>query len=69
MDPRVGDSVDVPGGMWGTVKFVGVVQGKKGTFCGVQLAPEFASRGKNSGDVDGYGASSPTQLYLQIKAG
>ncbi|KAL9113451.1 MAG: hypothetical protein Q9227_002492 [Pyrenula ochraceoflavens] len=53
MDPRVGDSVDVPGGMWGTVKFVGVVQGKKGTFCGVQLAPEFASRGKNSGDVDG----------------
>jgi CAP-Gly domain/CLIP1 zinc knuckle len=53
MDPRVGDTVDVPGGMHGTVKFVGEVAGKKGKFAGVQLAAEFAVRGKNSGDVDG----------------
>ena len=53
MEPRVGDSVDVPGGMHGVVKFVGVVAGKKGKFAGVQLAAEFANRGKNSGDVDG----------------
>lgn len=48
-----GDLVDVPGGMYGTVKFVGAVQGKKGTFAGVELSEEFATRGKNSGDVDG----------------
>lgn len=50
---RVGESVEVGNGMWGTVKYVGNVDGKKGTFCGVQLAPEFAAKGKNSGDVDG----------------
>jgi dynactin complex subunit len=52
-DIEVGDLVDVPGHMYGTVKFVGNVQGKKGTFAGVELSEEFASRGKNSGDVDG----------------
>ncbi|KAF7508984.1 hypothetical protein GJ744_008540 [Endocarpon pusillum] len=53
MEPRVGETVDVPGGMYGIVKFVGEVAGKKGKFAGVQLAAEFAIRGKNSGDVDG----------------
>jgi hypothetical protein len=53
MEPKVGDTVEVPGGMHGTVKFVGQVDGKKGTFAGVQLAPEYASRGKHSGEVDG----------------
>ncbi|ERF73710.1 hypothetical protein EPUS_00964 [Endocarpon pusillum Z07020] len=53
MEPRVGETVDVPGGMHGIVKFVGEVAGKKGKFAGVQLAAEFAIRGKNSGDVDG----------------
>lgn len=52
-DIEVGDSVDVPGHMYGTVKFVGNVEGKKGTFAGVELAEEFAGRGKNNGDVDG----------------
>jgi hypothetical protein len=52
-DIEVGDLVDVPGNMRGTVKFVGSVQGKKGMFAGVELSEEFASRGKNSGDVDG----------------
>ena len=50
---EVGDAVDVPGGMWGTVKFVGGVGGKKGVFAGVELAREFAARGKNDGEVDG----------------
>ncbi|KAH7329333.1 hypothetical protein B0I35DRAFT_42427 [Stachybotrys elegans] len=49
----VGDIVDVPGGMAGTVRFVGSVQGKKGVFAGVELLPEFAAKGKNNGDVDG----------------
>ncbi|KAB2577848.1 Cadherin-related family member 5 [Lasiodiplodia theobromae] len=49
----VGDEVDVPGGMYGVVKFVGGVSGKKGTFVGVELAREYAARGKNDGDVDG----------------
>jgi len=52
-DLEVGDLVDVPGSMYGTVKFIGNVQGKKGTFAGVELGEEFASRGKNNGDVDG----------------
>src|SRR5271154_7046848 len=51
--PRVGDTVFVPGNMHGMVKFIGLVAGKRGTFAGVQLAPEYAARGKNSGDVDG----------------
>ncbi|KFA61474.1 hypothetical protein S40285_03440 [Stachybotrys chlorohalonatus IBT 40285] len=52
-EPAVGDIVDVPGGLVGTVRFVGSVQGKKGVFAGVELLPEFAARGKNNGDVDG----------------
>lgn len=52
-DVAVGDTVDVPGGMQGTVRFVGSVDGKKGTFAGVELLPDFAARGKNNGDVDG----------------
>ena len=43
----------MPGGMYGVVKFVGGVSGKKGTFVGVELAREYAARGKNDGDVDG----------------
>ncbi|KAL4802930.1 hypothetical protein BDV18DRAFT_153953 [Aspergillus unguis] len=50
---QVGDVVNVPGGMHGTVKFVGVVAGKPGRFAGIELASEHAKRGKNSGDVDG----------------
>lgn len=50
---EVGDTVDVPGGMHGVVKFIGGVRGKKGTFAGVELAKEYASRGKNGGDVEG----------------
>jgi hypothetical protein len=50
---EVGDLVDVPGNMHGMVKFIGSVQGKKGVFAGVELSEEYASRGKNNGDVDG----------------
>lgn len=50
----VGDVVDVPGNMQGTVRFVGSVQGKNGVFAGVELDEDFAARGKNNGDVDGY---------------
>ncbi|GAM38689.1 hypothetical protein TCE0_033f09619 [Talaromyces pinophilus] len=52
-DIRVGDQVNVPGGMYGTVRFLGVVEGKPGRFAGIELAPEHAARGKNNGDVDG----------------
>jgi dynactin complex subunit len=63
-DIDVGDTVDVPGGMHGTVKFVGTVRGKKGTFAGVELAREFASRGKNDGDVEGY-VGTPNMAHHQ----
>lgn len=49
----VGDTVDVPGGMHGIVKYVGSIDGKNGTFAGVELSREWAPRGKNDGDVDG----------------
>lgn len=50
----VGDLVDVPGAMTGVVKFIGSVRGKPGVFAGVELSRQFASRGKNDGDVEGY---------------
>ncbi|KAK6404843.1 hypothetical protein LTR95_018824, partial [Oleoguttula sp. CCFEE 5521] len=53
MDLEVGDQVNVPGEMYGTVKFIGSVRGKNGMFVGVELDAEFAARGKNDGDVDG----------------
>ncbi len=52
-DLEVGDVVDVPGDMYGFVKYLGNVQGKKGAFVGVELSEEFASKGKNSGNVEG----------------
>ncbi|KAK4565249.1 hypothetical protein LTR86_003866 [Recurvomyces mirabilis] len=52
-DLEVGDVVSVPGDMSGLVRFVGTVRGKTGKFVGVELDEEFASRGKNNGDVDG----------------
>ncbi len=58
-DIQVGDLVDVPGSMFGTVKFVGSVDGKKGVFAGVELSEEYASRGKNNGEVDGLAFSVP----------
>jgi hypothetical protein len=51
----VGDMVNVPGDMYGTVRFIGTVRGKPGRFVGVELDQEFAAKGKNDGDVDGYG--------------
>ncbi|KAI1356528.1 hypothetical protein F5Y01DRAFT_309937 [Xylaria sp. FL0043] len=52
-DFAVGEQVEVPGNMVGTVRFVGSVAGRKGVFAGVELRSEYAMRGKNSGDVDG----------------
>ncbi|KAL8729822.1 MAG: hypothetical protein Q9166_004463 [cf. Caloplaca sp. 2 TL-2023] len=52
-DLEVGDTVDVPGGMHGTIKFIGEVKGKKGVFAGVELSKVWAARGKNDGDVEG----------------
>ena len=49
----IGDTVDVPGNMTGTVRFIGSVAGRKGNFAGVELHPDYAPRGKNNGDVDG----------------
>ncbi|PYH46622.1 CAP-Gly domain containing linker protein BIK1 [Aspergillus saccharolyticus JOP 1030-1] len=52
-DVQVGDLVNVPGGMYGTVKYLGSVAGKPGKFAGIELASEHARRGKNNGDVEG----------------
>lgn len=50
---QIGDTVEVPGGMTGTVRYIGSVRGKQGDFAGVELNDEYAARGKNDGDVDG----------------
>lgn len=52
-DLAVGDAVNVPGDMYGTVRFLGSVRGKAGRFVGVELDAAFAAKGKNDGDVDG----------------
>jgi hypothetical protein len=52
-DIAVGDQVDVPGEMYGVVKLIGIVNGEKGTFAGVQLSQEYASGWKNDSEVDG----------------
>ena len=52
-DLEIGDFVEVPGGMDGTVKFVGEVRGKAGFFVGVELSKKWAHRGKNDGDAEG----------------
>ena len=44
----IGDTVNVPGDMYGTVRYVGSVQGKAGRFLGVELGREFAARGKKT---------------------
>lgn len=54
VDVDVGDQVNTPGGMHGTVKFIGTVKGKAGVFVGVELDPDMAGRGKNDGAVDGF---------------
>ncbi|KAK5658822.1 hypothetical protein OQA88_1634 [Cercophora sp. LCS_1] len=60
-DVQIGDTIEVPGNMLGTVRFIGTVAGRKGTFAGVELHREFAARGKNSGDVDGVYYFTTTQ--------
>lgn len=52
-DIQIGDLVNVPGGMHGTVKYLGTVAGKPGKFAGIELALEHAKRGKNNGEVEG----------------
>lgn len=64
-DVTVGDNVEVPGNMQGTVRFIGTIPGKKGMFAGVELNSEFAPRGKNNGDVDGYADHSLTFTTLR----
>jgi hypothetical protein len=51
---ELGDTVEVPGGNRGIVKFIGSIDGKNGLFAGVELGRESAAFGKNNGDVDGY---------------
>lgn len=63
-DIDVGDTVDVPGGMVGVVKFVGSIRGKQGVFAGVELNREYAARGKNDGAVDGY-AHTTLDMYAR----
>lgn len=51
---EVGDPVRVENlGMEGTLRFLGEIAGKAGTWAGVELLPGFAGKGKNDGSVAG----------------
>ncbi len=53
MPPSIGDHVRVPNGLSGTLRFVGTIKGREGTFAGVELTGTSAPHGKNSGVVKG----------------
>ncbi|KAL1958024.1 hypothetical protein VTO42DRAFT_5236 [Malbranchea cinnamomea] len=69
---QIGDVVNVPGGMYGTVRFIGPVAGKQGRFAGIELAPEFAGKGKNNGSVDGrqyFSTSAPASgIFVPVNS-
>jgi CAP-Gly domain-containing linker protein 1 len=49
-----GDPVRVESlGFEGTLRYIGTIAGKPGTWAGVELGPGFAGLGKNDGSVDG----------------
>ncbi|KIO25335.1 hypothetical protein M407DRAFT_25347, partial [Tulasnella calospora MUT 4182] len=51
---EVGDPVRMENlGMEGTLRFLGEITGKAGTWAGVELLPGFAGKGKNDGSVAG----------------
>ncbi|KAG6897401.1 hypothetical protein C0992_001907 [Termitomyces sp. T32_za158] len=51
---EVGDNVRIESlGFEGTLRYVGPIEGKQGTWAGVQLSGGFAGKGKNNGTVSG----------------
>jgi dynactin complex subunit len=51
----VGDSVRIESlGFEGTLRFLGPIEGKPGTWAGVELNPGFVGLGKNDGSANGY---------------
>ena len=63
-DVQVGDLVNVPGGMHGTVKYVGAVAGKPGKFAGIELALEHAKRGRTTARWMAANTSRPARQAL-----
>lgn len=52
-DAAIGDSVEVPGGWHGVVQYVGRVEGRDGTFLGIDLIDLDADKGRNDGTYKG----------------
>lgn len=50
----LGDSVILPDGQQGILRYVGPVEGKTGEFAGVELIKEWASQGRHNGEFEGY---------------
>ncbi|KAH0589374.1 hypothetical protein H2248_005132 [Termitomyces sp. 'cryptogamus'] len=51
----VGDNVRIESlGFEGVLRYVGPIEGKQGTWAGVQLSGGFAGKGKNNGNVNGF---------------
>ncbi|KAG6868925.1 hypothetical protein C0993_007699 [Termitomyces sp. T159_Od127] len=64
---EVGDNVRIESlGFEGTLRYVGPIEGKQGTWAGVQLSGGFAGKGKNNGTVNGLGKADYHSASLSL---
>lgn len=49
----IGDTVHLPDGQQGILRFVGQIDGKVGEFAGIELVNEWVSCGKHNGEFEG----------------
>lgn len=50
---RIGDTVQLPDGREGILRYIGDIEGKVGEFAGVELINEWASHGLHNGEYEG----------------
>lgn len=51
--PTVGDTVRLPEGQKGIIRYLGPVKGKSGEFAGIELIDEWTGEGRHNGDFNG----------------
>lgn len=51
--PNIGDTVKLPDGQLGILRYVGPITGKPGEFAGIELIQEWASQGRHNGEFNG----------------
>lgn len=51
--PNIGDTVRLPDGQQGILRYAGPIAGKSGDFAGIELIDEWASQGRHNGEYNG----------------